>query len=432
MNRWPCLAIAGLMLWPPALAGGAAVGMIEIEGAIGPATAEYVERAIKEADRQNHECLIVRLDTPGGLLDSTKRIVQSFYSSPRPVVVYVGPAGSTATSAGCFITLAADVAAMAPGTSIGAAHPVSVGGGGGGSGEAKPDEVMKEKVENYAASYIEAIAQKRQRNVEWAGEAVRKSASITADKALELKVVELIATDLPDLLRQLDGREASGRKLATASAEVTAIPMNARERVFQVIWRPEVMFFLMLIAIYGIIGELSNPGAIFPGVVGVVAFVLALYMGAVLPVNVAGLALILLALGLFVADVFAPTHGVLTVGGILAFLLGGFMLFDQAESGLRLSWSVLLPSALCTAAFFAFVVGAGLKAQLLPVRVGAQTMMGQTAAAISRIDATGGTVFVEGEIWNATSDAPVDAGDPVEITGRDGLNLKVKRKLQEV
>ena len=412
MNRWLGMAIAGLMLWLPVSAGEAAVGMIEIEGAIGPATAEYVERAIKEADRQNHECLIVRLDTPGGLLDSTKRIVQSFYSSPRPVVVYVGPAGSTATSAGCFITLAADVAAMAPGTSIGAAHPVSVGGGGAG-GEAKPDDVMKEKIENYAASYIEAIAQKRQRNVEWAGEAVRKSASITADKALELKVVELIATDVPDLLRQLDGREASGRKLATASAVVTAIPMNARERVFQVIWRPEVMFFLMLIAIYGIIGELSNPGAIFPGVVGVVAFVLALYMGAVLPINVAGLALIILALGLFVADVFAPTHGVLTVGGIAAFLLGGFMLFDQAESGLRLSWSVLLPSALCTAGFFAFVVGAGLKAQLLPVRVGAQTMMGQTADAITRIDATGGTVFVEGEIWNATSDAPVDAGAPV-------------------
>jgi membrane-bound serine protease (ClpP class) len=422
MNRWQCLAIAGLLLWPPLPAHGGKVGLIEIEGAIGPATAEYVERAIKETEEQGHECLIVRLDTPGGLLESTKQIVQSFYASPKPVIVYVGPAGATATSAGCFITLASDVAAMAPGTSIGAAHPVSAGGGGG---ESEPGDVMKEKMTNYAASYIEAIAQRRQRNVEWAGEAVRKSASITADQALEKKVVEIL-----DLMSKLDGREAQGKRLATATAEITPIPMNARERFFQAIWRPEVMFFLMLIAIYGIIGELSNPGAILPGVVGVVAFILALYLGAALPVNAAGLALIVLAIALFVVDVFAPTHGVLTGGGIVAFLLGGFMLFDQTE-GLRLSWTILLPSALCTAAFFMFVVGAGLKAQLLPVRAGAQTMMGQTAAAITPVNAAGGTVFVEGEYWNATSEAPVAAGDDVEITGRDGLNLQVKPRLKE-
>jgi membrane-bound serine protease (ClpP class) len=191
------------------------------------------------------------------------------------------------------------------------------------------------------------------------------------------------------------------------------------------------MFILMLAAIYGIIGELSNPGAIFPGVIGVVALILALYMGAVLPINAAGLVLILLALGLFVADIFAPTHGVLTAGGILAFLLGGFMLFDEAESGLRLSWAVLLPSALGTAAFFAFIVGAGLKAQFLPVKAGAQTMLGQTAAALTRVDASGGVVLVEGEYWQATSASPVDAGGTVEITGRDGLNLQVKPQTRE-
>ena len=427
MNRWQCLAIAGLLLWPPVPAHGGKVGLIEIEGAIGPATAEYVERAIKETGEQGHECLIVRLDTPGGLLESTKQIVQSFYASPKPVIVYVGPAGATATSAGCFITLASDVAAMASGTSIGAAHPVSAGGGGG---DAEPGDVMKEKMTNYAASYIEAIAQRRQRNVEWAGEAVRKSASITADQALEKKVVEILAEDLPDLMAKLDGREAQGKRLATAAAEIAPIPMNARERFFQAIWRPEVMFFLMLIAIYGIIGELSNPGAILPGVVGVVAFILALYLGAALPVNAAGLALIVLAISLFVVDVFAPTHGVLTGGGIVAFLLGGFMLFDQTE-GLRLSWTILLPSALCTAAFFMFVVGAGLKAQFLPVRAGAQTMMGQTAAALTAVDSAGGMVFVEGEYWSATSEAPVAAGEDVEITGRDGLNLQVKPRLKE-
>lgn len=425
MNRWQCLAIAGLLLWPPAPAHGGNAGLIEIKGVIGPATAEYIARAISEADKQDHECLIVRLDTPGGLLESTKQIVQSFYESPKPVVVYVGPAGATATSAGCFIMMASDVAAMAPGTSIGAAHPVSVGGGG------EKNEVMEKKVENYAASFIEAIAQKRQRNVEWAGESVRNSASITAEKALELKVIEIMADDLPGLLKQLDGRQVRGVPLETASAEITAIPMNARERIFQMIWRPEVMFFLMLIAIYGIIGELSNPGAIFPGVLGVTAFILALYMGAILPVNAAGLAFIVLAIGLFVADVFAPTHGVLTTGGIVAFLLGGLMLFDRAEDGLSLSWTILLPSALCTAAFFAFVVGAGLKAQLLPSRSGAQTMIGQRVPALTRIDANGGMVLVEGEYWTATSEAPVEPGDSVEITGRDGLNLYVKPRTME-
>lgn len=427
MNRWLRVAIAGLMLGLPAKMQGATAGLIEIDGAIGPATAEYVARAIRETAEKDHECLIIRLDTPGGLLESTKEIVQSIYASPKPVIVYVGPAGATATSAGCFITLAADVAAMAPGTSIGAAHPVSLGGG---SGESEGGDVMKEKLENYAASYIEAIAQRRQRNVEWAVDAVRKSASITADQALEKKVVEILADDLPSLLAKLDGREAQGRHLGTAAAEIVPIPMSAREHFFQAIWRPEVMFLLMLAAIYGIIGELSSPGAILPGVVGVVAFILALYLGAALPVNAAGLALIVLAIALFVVDIFAPTHGVLTGGGIIAFLLGGFMLFDQAE-GLRLSWAVLLPSALCTAAFFVLVVGAGLKAQFLPAKTGAQTLLGQTADALTPINAAGGMIFIEGEYWSATSDSPVAAGEPVEITGRDGLNLHVRQRLKE-
>ncbi len=403
--------------------GAETVGLIKIDGTIGPATSSYIGRAIDVAAAERRACLVIQLDTPGGLLDSTKKIVQQFYAAPIPVIVYVAPPGANAGSAGCFLTLAADVAAMAPNTSIGAAHPVTMGGF---SGDEKPDATMTQKLENFAASYIEAIAERRGRNVEWAKSAVKESASITAAKALELKVIEIVANDLPDLLRQLDGRVIRGHPLKTAAAVAVPIPMGAGERFFQVLWRPEVVFFLMLLAVYGIIGELSNPGAILPGVVGGIALVLVLYMSAVLPVNIAGLALIGLALALFLIDVFAPTHGVLTAGGVIAFLLGALMLFNRAEPGFRLSLVYIVPAALITAAFFAFVVGAGLRAQLLPVRAGRETLLGQRVTAVERIDAHGGRVFVEGAYWNATSDAPVEPGRPVEIVGLEGLTLKVR------
>ncbi len=403
------------------------VGLINIKGAIGPATAGYIARAIGVAALRSNACLIVQLDTPGGLLESTKEIVQNFYAASVPIVVYVAPSGATATSAGCFITLAADVAAMAPNTSIGAAHPVELGPGG----TEKTDDVMKQKIENFASSYMETIAEKRGRNVEWAKASVLKSESITAEKALELKVVDLVARDIPDLLQQLENREWHGRTLATAGATVVPIRMAAREKVFQVLWRPEVMLLLMLAAIYGIIGELSNPGAILPGVVGAIALILALYLGAILPINAAGLALIGLAVALFIADIFAPTHGVLTFGGIGAFFLGALMLFNRADPAFRLSLAYIIPATLITAAFFLFVVGAGLRAQWLPIRAGKEAMLGKTAPALSRIDPSGGKVFVEGEYWNAVSDTPIDAGQPAEIVAVNGLTLKVKPKGSE-
>jgi len=412
-----------LVFWlaPATLAEQA--GLIKISGAIGPATASYIQRAINESVAQRYICLIIQLDTPGGLLDSTKEIVQSLYSSPLPTVVYVAPAGATAASAGCFIALAADVAAMAPGTSIGAAHPVAMGGGVAGQ---DLDEVMKRKLENFATTFIESIAARRNRNVEWAKTAVRESAAVTAEKALELKVIDIIAEDVPHLLKQLDGREVSGRSLRTASAEILEVPMLLRERIFQMLWRPEVMFILMLIAIYGIIGELSNPGAILPGVVGAIALVLALYMASVLPVNIAGLALIVLAVGLFVVDVFAATHGVLTAGGVICFFLGALMLFDTAGAVFRLSLALIIPATLITAAFFAFVLSAGLRAQYLPIKAGKESMVGTTATALTPINPQSGKVFVEGAYWNAVSKAPVEKGQLVEIVGVHGLTLEVK------
>jgi len=257
---------------------------------------------------------------------------------------------------------------------------------------------------------------------------VRESASISAEKALELKVVDLIAVDLPELLKQLNGRVIDGKTLKTAGAEVAEIKMSASERVFQRLWRPEVMFILMLIAMYGIIGEMTTPGAILPGVVGAIALILALYMSAILPVNVTGLVLIALALMLFIFDVYAPTHGVLTMGGVISFLIGSLMLFNRADPLFRLSLSYIIPATLVTAAFFVFVIGKGLRAQLLPVKVGAETMVGKTVTALTPIDSRGGRIFVEGEYWNAISDTPIEKGEVVEIAAVQGLTLKVKAK----
>ena len=405
------------------------VSFIKIDGAIGPATASYVSRSIDEARAQKAQCLIIQLNTPGGLLDSTQIIVQSFLGSTVPVVVYVAPTGSTATSAGCFITIAASIAAMAPATTIGAAHPVAFGGGNPtGGGEEKPDQTMKQKLENFSVSYIEAIAARRHHNVEWAKSAVRESASIGAEKALELKVIDLIAVDLPDLLKQLNGRVVDGKTLKTANGEVTEIKMSTSERVFHTLWHPEVMFVLMLIAIYGIIGEMTTPGAILPGVVGAIALVLALYMAAILPVNATGLVLIGLALLLFIFDVYAPTHGVLTAGGIISFLIGSLMLFNRTDPLFRLSLGYIIPATLVTAAFFVFVIGKGLRAQRLPVRAGTETMLGKTVATVTPINSHGGRIFVEGEYWNAVSDTPIEKGELVEIAGVEGLTLKVRTK----
>jgi membrane-bound serine protease (ClpP class) len=336
------------------LASAGQVYLITVDGAIGPATASYISRAVDETGSQQGECLIIQLNTPGGLLDSMQRIVQKLLASHVPVIVYVTPTGATATSAGCFITLAAHVAAMAPATTIGAAHPVSFGSTSGNE-EAKSDSTMAKKLENFAASYIQAIANKRSRNVTWAESAVRDSASITAEKAHDLKVVEIIAIDLDDLLHQLDGRMVDGKQLKTLGAQVIEIKMSPAEQVFQAIWRPEVMFVLLLVAIYGIVAEVTTPGAILPGVVGSISLLLALYMAAILPVNVTGLLLIGVAIVLFLIDAFAPTHGVLTAGGIAAFFIGSLMLFDQRDPLFRLSLKFIIPGVVLTSAFFILV-----------------------------------------------------------------------------
>ncbi len=423
MRRFGFIALLGILLG--ASVDAAQVGLIKINGAIGPATANYIARALDTAAVQHDECLIIQLDTPGGLLDSTEQIVQKIYDSKVPTVVYVAPAPARAGSAGVFITMAADIAAMAPHTRIGAAHPVELGASGQVE---KTDDTMKAKIENDTAAFAKSIAEKRNRNSDWAVASVRDSASITAEEALDTNVIDLIAEDLPDLLKQLDGHVVGEKTLQTANATVVEIRMQTWERFAQLFLRPEVMFILMLMVIYGFIGELSSPGAILPGVVGAIALVLVLYMSAILPVSIAGLLLIGLAVLLFIADSFAATHGVLTAGGIIAFFLGALMLFSHAGPGYHLSLGWIISGTALTAAFFVFAVGAGVRAQFKPASTGKEAMIGKTVNAISRIDSMGGKVFIEGETWNAVCATPVEAGLPVEVTGINGLTLQVKPK----
>ncbi|HYG24993.1 MAG TPA: nodulation protein NfeD [Verrucomicrobiae bacterium] len=425
MKVYSAILLAAQLLASVATVFGANIGLIEIKGAIGPATAGYISRAISVSESRGDVFLIVQLDTPGGLLDSTKDIIERFYSSRVPIVVFVAPSSANAGSAGTFITMAADVAAMAPHSSIGAAHPVSIGSGGNVE---KTDDVMKQKLENFASSYIEGIAEKRGRNAEWARSAVRESASITAEKALELNVIDLIAADIPDLLKQLNGRAVRDAELNTTGSNVVKIPMQPRERFFQLMWRPEVMFVLLLVAIYGIIGEINNPGTLVPGIAGAIALILFLYMSTILPINIAGIALIVLAIILFVADVYTPSHGVLSVGGIVAFFLGALMLFNRSAPGFHLSLVYIIPATAVTALFFLFVVAAGLRAQRLPPRTGSEAMIGQVVPALDAIDARRGRVFIEGEYWTAVSEEPVEKDRLVEVVGIEGLKLKVRPK----
>ncbi len=324
--------------------------------------------------------------------------------------------------------MAADVAAMAPGTSIGAAHPVTMGGNGS---ENEGGEVMKQKLENFASSFIESIASRRNRNVQWAIASVRQSAAVTAEKALDMKVIDCIAPSLHDLLAQIDGKIIGGRVLHTAGAEIRPIPMLVREKIFQRLWSPEVMYLLILMAIYGIIGELSNPGAILPAVVGSIALILALFMASILPVNATGAALIILAVCLFIADIFAPTHGILTIGGIIAFFAGSIMLFDTSISAFRLSLGLVIPATVISAFFFVYVFGAGLRAQTLPVRAGCETLVGKTARTITPVTPLSGKIFLDGAYWNAVSASPIEENSVVEIVRVEGLTLHVQPKQEE-
>ncbi|WP_265764297.1 NfeD family protein [Fodinibius salsisoli] len=403
------------------LADSSSVAMISVRGTISPTTTNYINRGIREANELGAECLIIQLDTPGGLLESTKNIVQAFLESDdMPVVVYVAPEGARAASAGTFITMAAHIAVMAPTTTIGAASPVQMGGG-------QVDSVMKKKIFNYSESFIESIANRRDRNAEWAKSAVRDGESITDAEALELNVIDFIAADREELLAGIDGRVVNGDTLQTRNATITEIPTNLAENLLGFIMRPEVMLILTMIAIYGIIGEVTNPGAIVPGMAGVIALILVLYASASMPINIAGFALIGLAIVLFVAEAFTPTFGILIAGGAVSFFLGALMLFQDLPQSMELSWAWLVPATVLTTLFFVWIVTEGIRVQFANNITGKESMIGKQGEVIEPIDGNSGRIFVNGEYWNAISDEKITEGEACEIIQIDGLTAKVKR-----
>jgi len=397
---------------------------IRVDGPITPTTTNYITRAIADATAEGAAALLVELDTPGGLLDSTREIVQAFFESEVPIVVYVSPGGARAASAGTFITMAAHVAAMAPSTTIGAASPVSMSPGG----EQQADTVMQKKVFNYTESFIESIADRRGRNVEWAISAVRDGEAVTEKEALELEVIDLVAPDRETVLNEADGRVVEGDTLRTAGAEIRELPRNLAERLLGLIIRPELMLILTMVAIYGIIGEVTNPGAIVPGVAGAIALILLLYASAAMPINTAGYVLIALAIVLFVTEAFTPTFGLLMTGGAVAFFLGALMLFQDLPEGLELSWRWLLPSTVLTTLFFAWVVTAGIKIQFAGPRTGLEGMIGRKARVVDPVGpASPGRVFVSGEYWNAVSQEELEEGEECEIAAIEGLTMTVRK-----
>jgi membrane-bound serine protease (ClpP class) len=418
------LAALGLLLLA-APAPAASVATITLEGVISPVTVRLVETAIDRAQGDGAAALVIQLDTPGGLERSMRTICQRLLNAPLPVIVYVAPTGARAASAGVFITMAAHVAAMAPATNIGAAHPVAVGGGSG------PDKESMKKIANDAAAFARSVATERGRNADWAEKAVRESVSVTERDAVRLKVVDLVADSMADLLGKVDGRTVRTAKgpvtLATRNAVVTTIEIGFRDRFLNVITDPNVAYVLMMLGMLGLFFELSNPGVILPGVIGGISLILAFFAFQSLPINYAGLLLILFGVVLLIAEIKVVSHGVLAIGGVIAMALGSLMLYDVPEigGGLRVLWSVMLPTVGATAALFLFVLAVGMRALKRRPMLGAPGLIGQTGVAREAL-APAGQVAIQGELWRAVAEGEaVEPGMTVRVVGVDGLTLKV-------
>jgi len=419
----PVLFLALLLaLFLPALCNAAGITVAPVDGDITPVTADYLKKSLHAAAQRGDRLFLIELDTPGGLESSMREIIKEMLASPVPVAVFVAPSGARAGSAGAIITLAADIAAMAPGTNIGAAHPVSFG--------QAPDKVMAQKILNDSAAYAEGIATRRGRNSVVAVKMVRESASLAADKALSERVIDLMAVDRSDLLRKLEGkvvrRDGNDVPLHLTGVEVTVRPMSSVQNIMEVVSDPDIAYILMIIGILGLMVELANPGVILPGVVGGVSLVLALFGFEALPVNFAGVLLILLAIAFLIAEIKIVSHGMLTVAGVVSLVFGSLMLYDDSDPALRVSWSVIAVAACSLVGFSLFAVSRAVRAHQARPTTGREGLIGETGRAVTDL-APEGKVFVRGEFWNARCDEPVATGELVEITGIEGMVLTIRR-----
>ncbi len=411
--------MAGTAMGEPAKTNGAPVYLVEIDGAISPGNADFLKTAIHRANTEGAGCLIVVLDTPGGLAESMRKMVMAIYASRIPVVVYVSPSGARAASAGVMITMAADVAAMAPGTHIGAAHPVQAGGKDIG-------ETMAEKVTNDMVAFVKSIAAKRGRNEEWAEKTVRESVSVTETEALELAIIDLVANDLGDLIDRLDGREIAGKgTIDIDPARIIRVNESIRIRVLKALSDPNIAYILMMIGLAGLYFELAHPGVILPGVIGSIALILAFYSFHTLPVNIAGILLIILALIFFIMEMKIASYGLLSVAGVICLMLGSVMLVDR-DSGLPgISWRVIMPTLLMVGGFFVAVAGLVFRAQFRRPMTGGSGLIGEIGVVKMPFTPTG-RVQIHGELWFARCKEPVAVGERVRVTAMDGLTLVVE------
>ena len=415
--------VATLLLWACPLGARGAKGevyVVKVSGTINPGLAEYLIRSMEKASREEAGCLVIQLDTPGGLALSMRSIVMAMLSLQIPVIVYVSPSGARAASAGVMITLAADIAAMAPGTNMGAAHPVNLG-------QKKMDETMADKVVNDMVAYTKSIAEKRGRNSEWAEKAIRESVSVTEKEALELKVIDLVAEDLDDLLEKIEGREVKGKgTLHTKGMKRVVLTESLRDKILKTLSDPNIAYLLMMIGLAGLYFELSHPGAIFPGVIGAMSLILAFFAFQTLPVNYAGVLLIALAIILFVLEMKVASYGLLSLGGVISLFLGSLMLFEGTAPGMRLSWRVLIPTVVMVSGFFVAVAGLVFRSQVSKPRTGDKGLVGEVGVAKSRLEPEG-KVFVHGELWNAVAPGSIEPGAKVRVVGVDRLLLKVEQ-----